>query len=373
MNPLSTLVRGTTQSGRPLQAAAFFVCLAVGAIEATQGYLVSHLRDDPHPVRQAALFSGLPWLVAALLAPLVVLAAVRWPLDRNRWRADVPRLLLAMVVFIAAHELMVAWLLFGLGVFPAGWRLLLVKQASARSALDAVLYWALVGGVHAVQATGEAHERAQAETRLTAMLTEARLVALRAQLDPHFLFNSLNSVSALALRGEREGVVRALATLSDLLRTTLGGAPTQEVALAAERRLVEQYLELQLLRFSDRLRVSFDVDPTLADAVVPAMVLQPIIENSIKHGVAVRPGPMEIEITARREDAHLHLEVRDSGPGLRPDAGEGIGLANTRARLSELYGDDQCVTIASGKEVGTVVTVTLPYRQMRTASIGAQP
>jgi sensor histidine kinase YesM len=208
--------------------------------------------------------------------------------------------------------------------------------------------------------------------RLEAGLAQARLAALRAQLDPHFLFNTLNAVSALALRGEREGVVKALSTLSDLLRATLGGAPTQEVALSDELALLDRYLEIQRLRFSDRLSVVRDIDASVLDAAVPAMLLQPLVENAIKHGIGARPEGMRIEIHARRVDAMVVLQVRDTGPGFgRRDSpetnGQGIGLANTRERLAQLYGTTQRLECRDAEGQGGVVEVALPYRRIPSA------
>jgi sensor histidine kinase YesM len=245
------------------------------------------------------------------------------------------------------------------------------KQLTFRSALDAMVYWAIIGATHAVRSARQAREREQAAVRLEAGLAEARLTALRAQLDPHFLFNTLNAVSALALRGEREGVVQALSTLSDLLRATLGGAPTQEVALSDELALLDRYLEIQRLRFSDRLTVVRDVDPTVLDAAVPAMLLQPLVENAIKHGIGARPEGMRIEIHARPLDAMVVLEVRDTGPGFgrrgqNTANGEGIGLANTRERLAQLYGATQRLECRDAEGQGGVVEVVLPYRRIPT-------
>jgi two-component system, LytTR family, sensor kinase len=343
--------------------------LAFGSIEAAQGLAGALFRGEPHPYRSAFIYSWLPWFPVLFLAPPLVWLAERWPLDRGRWRAMVPRHLAAMVAFIAVHEAAAAavtapWI--GMS-FP----LVLIKQITYRSVIDAVLYWGIVGATLAYRTSREAREREQAAVQLEAGLTEARLTALRAQLDPHFLFNTLNAVSALALRGEREGVVRALSTLSDMLRTTLGGAPTQEVPLADELALLERYLEIQRLRFSDRLQIVYDIEPAACDAAVPAMLLQPLVENAVQHGVAARPGAVRIEICAARRGDTLHLEVRDTGPGFFRHAGaeepaaqirERIGLGNTRERLAQLYGAAHTFECRDADGAGAIVAVTLPYR-----------
>jgi two-component sensor histidine kinase len=350
----------------PLGIAVALLCLAVGALEAAQSFGASLIRDNAHGLRDAIVFSWLPWIPAALLAPLIVAGAERWPLDRGRRGRRVTIHVAAMLAFIALHVLAAVLTVLPWMSVPFG-TLLFAKQATFRSAMDAAVYWAIVGGVHAVRAAREAREREQAAARLEAGLAEARLAALRAQLDPHFLFNTLNAVSALALRGDGEGVVQALSTLSELLRATLGGAPTQEVALADELALLDRYLEIQRLRFSDRLTVARDVDAGALDAAVPAMLLQPLVENAVQHGVAASPGPTTITIGARREGDSLRVEVRDGGPGFAraKHGGNGIGLANTRERLAQLYGGAHRLECRDlGEAGGALVAVTLPYRPM---------
>jgi two-component system, LytTR family, sensor kinase len=344
------------------------LCLAFGVIEAAQGYVGAVLREDDTPIASTLIFSWLPWVPVAALAPTVVALGARWPLDHGRWRLHLGGHIAAMLGFVLLHELAAALLMYPwMGSMPLV--NIFFKQLTFRSALDAMVYWAIIGATHAVRSARQAREREQAAVRLEAGLAEARLTALRAQLDPHFLFNTLNAVSALALRGEREGVVKALSTLSDLLRATLGGAPTQEVALSDELALLDRYLEIQRLRFSDRLSVVREIDPSVLDAAVPAMLLQPLVENAIKHGISARPEGMRIEIHARRVDAMVVLQVRDTGPGFgrrttgAPD-GEGIGLANLRERLAQLYGATQWLECRDAEGQGGVVEVALPYRRI---------
>ena len=356
-----------------LGALASLLCIAFGGIETAQSYAGSLMRGAPTSLSQTLVFSWLPWVPAALLAPAVVWHAMRWPLDRHRWRASLAAHALGMLAFIALHEIAAGFVVMPWMDLPFG-PMHFIKPLTFRSALDAAVYWAMVGGTQAVRASREAREREQAAVKLEAGLAEARLAALRAQLDPHFLFNTLNAVSALALRGERERVVEALSTLSDLLRSTLGGAPTQEVALDDELALLDRYLHIQKLRFSDRLTVEREIAPDVGSAAVPAMLLQPLVENAIQHGVAARPGPTRIVIRARRAGDVLHLAVLDTGPGFARDHGAdtpergarrasgGIGLANTRERLAQLYGDGQRLECRNADGAGALVTVEIPYR-----------
>jgi LytS/YehU family sensor histidine kinase len=238
-----------------------------------------------------------------------------------------------------------------------------LKLFAYRFAVDVLVYWGTVGLVHAWRAAREAVEREQATARLEASLTEARLAALRDQLDPHFLFNTLNAVSVLALRGDREGVTRVVAALGDLLRRSLDGGRVQEVPLGEELAMLERYLEIQEIRFGDRLTIERDIDPAAAGAFVPAMITQPLVENAVQHAVAQTPGAARIAIRAWRENGSLLLEVADSGPGfggVQPT--EGIGLGNTRARLVQLYGPAQTLAFGVGPDGGASVVVTLPWR-----------
>jgi two-component system LytT family sensor kinase len=228
------------------------------------------------------------------------------------------------------------------------------------------MYWALVGVVLAVDYYNETRERerraAQAEVRaaqLETHLERARLDWLRSQLNPHFLFNTLNSVSTLARQGRTSAVVKTLADLADLLRTTLSHSGVS-VPLEQELRLLDRYLDIERLRFGDRLSVEVDASDDARRAPVPSLLLQPIVENALRHGVGRIRGPVQVRIRARRTDAGLELTVTDSGRGFEPDWSEGVGLSSTRARLRQLYGEAASLDVASS-DAGARVSITLPY------------
>jgi len=207
------------------------------------------------------------------------------------------------------------------------------------------------------------HDRLAAS--LKAWLVEARLDHLRAQLNPHFLFNTLNAVSTLALTGEREPVVATLSSLSTLLRVAFDRSLPQEIPLARELEILDQYLAVQRVRFGDRLTVVTTIADDAREAQLPSMMLQPLVENALHHGLERRPGPGRVTISARRAGGTLAVRVEDTGPGLAPAATglrPGIGLANTRARLVELYGDAQSLTIANAEGGGACVEVVIPFR-----------
>lgn len=201
--------------------------------------------------------------------------------------------------------------------------------------------------------------------QLQAQLADARLAALRTQLNPHFLFNTLHAVSALVERDPR-GVRRMIARLSELLRTTLEGADEQEVPLSQELQFTHRYLEIMQIRFQGRLAIETHVEPTVLDALVPNLILQPLVENAIKHGVTKIDVAGRIEIHGRREGDRLILCVRDNGPAVNDVAmrgNEGVGLRNTRERLSELYGKAQSLTLRPASDEGVIAEVSIPYHR----------
>ena len=226
-------------------------------------------------------------------------------------------------------------------------------------------------------------ERARAALRselrasqLETQVAQARLGALKAQLQPHFLFNTLNAIVVLVRQQKGQQAEETLARFSDLLRAVLADMDAQEVTLARELEYLKLYLSIEELRFSDRLRVAINVDPELLDAAVPHMGLQPLVENAIRHGIGTRNSAGIIEIDARRivdpmvdpMGDHLHVSVRDDGPGFGvPGAqgGMGLGLANTRARLKQLYGAAAELRAEAHPQGGAVVTLVLPWREIK--------
>lgn len=231
---------------------------------------------------------------------------------------------------------------------------------------DLMVYFAVLGAGVARDYFLRYRARLEETARLQALLTQARLDALRAQLNPHFLFNTLNAVSALVERDPR-GVRRMIARLSDLLRYTLEESAAQEVPLSRELDMLSEYVELMQIRFQGKLNVTLRVDAAARRAVVPSLILQPIVENAIKHGVG-HVGTGTISIEARREGDDLRLRVTDDGPG--PAAAEaaaangtGVGIANTTARLRQMYGASYEATLRPGDDGrGAIAEVRLPFR-----------
>ncbi len=235
---------------------------------------------------------------------------------------------------------------------------------SIRTELQAnlLVYWGALGALLTLDVRENAQQHQLRATRLEAQLGQAQLQALRMQLNPHFLFNALNAVASL-IHSDPEAADRMLARLSAFLRLSLDQAPESEHSLRQELVFTRSYLAIEQVRFRDRLRVETEVDEALLDALVPALLLQPLVENAIRHGVGQREAGGRVEVRARREGDRLHLEVFDDGPGCAPDRlGTGIGTANTRARLQQLFGEDQRFMLADSGGQGALAQVEIPLR-----------
>jgi LytS/YehU family sensor histidine kinase len=225
---------------------------------------------------------------------------------------------------------------------------------------ELLVYWIIVLISHASDYYARLRE---GELRAS----QAQLQALKMQLHPHFLFNALNSISAL-VRKDPEAADRMIARLGDFLRLTLEASATQEVLLRQELEFLDCYLEIERVRYHDRLTTRLDIDPQTLNCRVPNLILQPIVENAIRHGIAPRATPGHIEILAEQADGSLRIQVRDNGPGLPPNHNgaaaqglrEGLGLANTRARLAQLYGTSHRFELQNDARGGLVVTLELP-------------
>jgi len=252
----------------------------------------------------------------------------------------------------------------GIGYFDIYWVAVMLFSLPAIT-----VYFAIVAVFSAVFYRERLREKEVQAATLEGQLSEARLAALKMQLQPHFLFNTLHSVAALARSGRGQEVVRVVSGLSDLLRRVLAGGGSQLVSLAEELDFVDQYLEIEGLRFEDRLRVRRDVPAELLDEDVPNLILQPLVENAVRHGISVRPQAGRILVRAERQPGHLVLEVIDDGPGPGGPAahGGGIGLANVRQRLQELYGDAATFSLRAYRwpddaSMGSCARIEIPSR-----------
>jgi two-component system, LytTR family, sensor kinase len=353
----------TLSIARPALAVTALLALAVllGFLETAQSYLRAVMQGRVFSWAQGLLDAIPAWTVLALLTPLVVALAHRVRLDRGRRITAVLIHLAGAAAFSLVHQsaaaLLLAWR------FDGRFTLYLPKMFTAYLAMDFVIYSAIVGAYYAADYRRQLRQREIAASQLQASLSQARLQTLRAQLNPHFLFNTLNAISVLALKGQGEAVARTLSQLSELLRLSLDAGLPQEVPLEEELEFTDRYLAIQRIRFADRLTVTRAIDPDTFGAMVPSLLLQPLVENAVMHGVGLQPGPGRIEIHAVKCGDRLQIEVVDSGPGF-PAADvrrEGIGLANTRARLEQLYPADY--RLDAGQDGGARVAIDLPFRR----------
>jgi LytS/YehU family sensor histidine kinase len=229
---------------------------------------------------------------------------------------------------------------------------------------EMMTYWAVIAIAHALVYHRESQERAVTAAQLETRLAEAQLQALQRQLHPHFLFNTLHTISALMHRNI-DAADAMLARLSDLLRLTLDQVGTQVVTLKEELDFVEKYLEIERTRFGDRLQVRIDVEPGTLDASVPNFILQPLVENALRHGIGPKLGGGTVEVTTRRIDDRLELVVRDDGRGVPPERlnafNTGVGLGNTRSRLEHMYGTSHRFEFEAPPAGGLEVTIEVPF------------
>jgi two-component system, LytTR family, sensor kinase len=310
------------------------------------------------------------WLVCAYiwlaLTPFILHLANRFPFERGRWLKTLLVHLGASALFALLHlatYVRVA-LLFESGpqTFFEGFKAIFVTNFH----IDLITYWVVIGLNAALDYYGKYRERELRAMQLETRLAQAELDALRMQLHPHFLFNTLNSISVLMAEDVRSAR-RMLTRLSDLLRKSLENKGAHEVSLKDELEFLESYLEIEQTRFQDRLTVHMEVDPATLDARVPNLILQPLVENAIRHGIAPRASQGFVEIRAQRENGMVKLQVSDNGNGLQRSAQEdslmkGIGLSNTQARLEQLYGAEHRFELSNGESGGLTVTIAIPFR-----------
>lgn len=318
---------------------------------------------------------GLAWpqfvrtLMWAALAPLILKLREKVPLRSGRWAGGVGFHLTFSFVVMAVYYTG-RWLGYFLWIKqawpPDGFWVELVHGFYGRNLIDMVYYWGVLAFGHTLEIHQRYRHQELRSAQLEARLTELELKTLRQQLHPHFLFNTLNTVAVLVREKRNAEAVGLLSRLGGLLRMALDPARKAEVTLQQEMEFLEAYIGIQRLRFADRLAVHIDITEEARRAQIPSLLLQPIVENAVLHGVAPKAGPGRLEIRGWVRNDVLHLEVSDDGAGL-PRSGpdrvrEGVGLTNTRDRLVKLYGARSQLTLRSEPGRGVTVQIFLPYR-----------
>ena len=307
------------------------------------------------------------WYWWLALTPLVVWVSRRLPLERKRLPSRVATHMGLAIALAVCHSVLHAstvilvqsWM--GASVIAGGLAAFLSITFFEMS-MNFLAYSLIVGITHALALYRTLREREVVAADLAERLTRAKLDVLRMQLNPHFLFNAMNAVSSLVRQKKNQQAIRVIAGLSDLLRYVLEGSREQEVPLRDELSFVEQYLEIEQVRFGSRLRVRIDRPDDALDSFVPSLVLQPLVENAIRHGISKHAGSGTITISVRSDGGVLDLSVRDDGPGYdREHPPEGVGIGNTKARLERLYGSDQSFRLTNCIGGGVSATIRIPY------------
>lgn len=235
---------------------------------------------------------------------------------------------------------------------------------------DVLVYWAVFGVGYAFDYRERYRERESQASQLKAQLAQAQLESLRMQLHPHFLFNTLHTIAGLVRGNEKQSAVNMISGLSDLLRRALESADEQEVTLRDEVKFIELYLDIQKVRFSDRLTAQIEIAPETLNALLPNLILQPLVENAIRHGIALKNSAGLLIIKSFRRNGELHITISDDGPGLSSDwkarvhdaHHDGIGLANTSERLKHLYGTEHRFDLHNGDNGGMTASIVIPFR-----------
>ena len=363
---------------RPLLLALFLVGPMMGLL---MGYLtVSALpagQASPETTRFVFIRAISYWTLWAAMAPIVFFLSARLRFGVHRLILVFTGHMVFSLLFATVHttlavaaSLILRAAFSGEPIWPP-WDLI---RSPSRIPLEweLTIYWSLLGMAHALAYSEDARDRAVAAANLEAELARAQVQVLQRQLQPHFLFNTLQSISALIHKDQR-AADDMLGKLSQLLRLTLRGGGRAEVALDRELLHTRRYLQIEQTNLGRRLSFTEDIEAGILNAAVPALLLQPLAENAVRHGIAPAAAGGTVRIIGRRSGDDLRLQVIDDGIGLRPGADlDGIGLDNTRQRLRFLYGKHQALTVAENPGGGVIVTVRLPYREIDATNADAR-
>lgn len=353
----------------------------LGLFNAGQSYISRRIaRDLPFNLVDAIVIGVVDWYIWAALVPLIHLLVKRFPLDQENWPRSVSlHLLVGILCTLLVLVLTVPvfqHFTHGDPQMPQTFSGLFVMHFVGGFVWYLWVYWAIVGVCHSYEYYRKYREREERAVRLEYQLTQAELRVLKMQLHPHFLFNTLNAVSSL-MHKDVELADSMVARLGELLRSTLDNLGAHEVALRQELDFVRPYLEIEQARLGDRLSVVFDIGPDTMDLLVPNLILQPLVENAIRHGIAPHSHPGRIEITAELVKEKLRLQVRDNGPGLSPtrksEYKPGVGIATTRARLEQLYGANHQFEMVNLPQGGLCVSILVPAREIPMLEQDEQP
>jgi two-component system LytT family sensor kinase len=357
--------------------ASLAINIGLGVVIAVQTFYLARSEGSQPDFDNVLIRSLLSFLAYGLLTPPVLWLCWRYPIDRKHFLTHIPLHAAASLIFtlihvtfrilsypirIQGHTVPVTW---GL------WRTMFLFFVFD-NIVNTYTMVAILG--HMMLYYHSLRQRELRSAQLEGKLARAQLSMLKMQIQPHFLFNTLNAVSALT-RDDPRGAEDMLSRLSDLLRQTLNNDSEQEVPLRAELEFLGRYLEIEQVRFADRLTIHLDPAAETLDALVPNMFLQPLVENALRHGIGRKAQGGRLEMRSWREDDELLVSVQDSGPGFSTDVNrpveEGIGLSNTRSRLQHLHPGNHQIKLINGPGGGALVTLRMPFRTVPTVEAAA--
>lgn len=353
-------------------AVIFLISTLLGFFFGAQIYFSAAVTHRDVSWAQAFYWAFTDWYEFALLAPIILWTCGKFRFERGSWpRALAVHLCVGLVlagvhvVLCAVSDVFQGWFTDKPVVFAKTLRQILYNRTHYNLAVYAVV----VAGWHAWDYYRKFREREAQATELTARLAQTQLQALRMQLNPHFLFNALNAVSSLMLK-DVSAANKMLARLGELLRLTLENSHQQEVPLQQEIEFLRRYLDVEQIRFGERLQLKMEIDPSTLDAAVPNLILQPLVENAVRYAIEPQETTGHIEVRSARDNGRLVLQVSDNGPGLAPEttkvgpdiARERIGLNNTRERLRKLYGEKQQFDLTANPTGGITARLSIPFR-----------
>jgi len=341
-----------------------------GVVNSVQQYVVSYLASGEfpkYPWWQPFVLQMPQAYIWALATPGILWLGRRFPFERNNWLRNGLIHAVICLTFVFLLDFGFTWHAANVMPLPPnapplitrGLRMFAVWVLS-----DSTLYWIVLAVGYAAEHYRRYRERELTASQLETQLVQAELEALKMQLQPHFLFNALHTIGSLVRTGDAKAAVQVTAGLGELLRRMLDSAARQMVPLQQEIDFIRSYLEIEQIRFRDRLRIDINVDKGALDAMVPYLILQPLVENAIRHGIAPHLFAGLVSVDAKRSNGRLQLSIKDDGPGVgeADTARPGVGMSNTRARLTRLYGQDFTLDIQNLSEGGLEARLDLPFR-----------
>jgi sensor histidine kinase YesM len=335
---------------------------------------VDHLSEGSPISIWVAISSAMPnWYIFAFLSLPLTWLFRRFPIRRDNWLVPVLLYLIVSAIFSVVHTMLSHVLQ------PARYPISFLASATlkyhliAHYGFNVLVFACILGSNLVVGYNRKLRERELQTSQLETRLAQSQLEVLRNQIQPHFLFNALHSIAALMY--ERvESAHDMIVHLSDLLRLSLDSSGRQQVTLEEDLSFLRHYIDIQQMRFGDRLKFSVDIQPATQHALVPTFFLQPLIENAIQHGIAPYDIDGTINIRSRISNDKLSIQIRDNGPGIDGDLesaeGSGVGISNSRERLRQLYGDDQSIIFENGNDGGLIINIEMPLRIDRPSKKG---